>query len=127
MSSAEQLATRFFSYQGRPAKFNTLASLELWVSILDRLIKQYGYDDLTGAMRWSFEIDPFWPKQRHPLRRSPRILRAKLSEQIMSRYLGWRTSEANKAKTQTNVKDSNNGKQQSRTSATSRLRKTTSR
>jgi len=117
MSSAEQLATRFFLYQGSPRKFDTSAILELWVSTFDRLIQQYGYNDVHGAMRWSFEIDPFWPSK---LIRSDDPLgyfERKLSEQIMSRYLGWKASEANKSKTQTNIKDSNNGKHQSRPSA----------
>jgi hypothetical protein len=111
-SAAEQLATQFFLYQGKPVKLNTPATLKLWVSTLNRLIQQYGYDDLHGAMRWSFELDAFWPSKliraKDPLGYFERML----SEQIMSRYLGWKTSEANKSKTQTK-KEGNYDNQQS--------------
>jgi hypothetical protein len=64
-------------------------------------------------MHWSIEIDPFWPKKVIRSDDPLGYFEKKLSEQIMSRYLGWRTSETNKVKTQTK-KEGNHDKQQSR-------------
>jgi hypothetical protein len=116
ISAAEQLATQFFNYQGRPAKLNTPATLKLWVSTFDRLIQQYKNDVLAGAMRWAFELDTFWPSKLIRTKDPLGYFEKMLTDQIMSRYLGWRTSEANKVKTQTR-KEGNHDKQQSRPGA----------
>lgn len=117
MSTPELLARQFFVYQGRPATLNTPDTLSLWLSTFTRLIQQYGPDDLQGAMHWSFEFDPFWPS--HLVRPSDplKYFEKKLSEQIMPRYLGWKTSEANQSKSQSNNKEGNHDKQQYRPSA----------
>jgi hypothetical protein len=114
MSLPEQLATQFFGYQGRPAKFDNPVSFNLWVSAFTRLIDQHGYDPLLGAMNWAFNVDSFWP---------PHLIRAddplgyfeqKLAEQILPRFFGWKAGEANKSKASINKKEGNYDRQQPR-------------
>ena len=95
MPAAEQLATLFFSYQGRPARFNNPASYNLWVSAFTLLIAQYGYDTLSGAMDWVFNVDAFWPQ--HLIRPDNPIgyFEQKLADQILPRYLGWKKAQEN--------------------------------
>jgi hypothetical protein len=114
MSMPEQLATQFFGYQGRPAKFNNPTTLTEWVSAFTRLIDLHGYDPLLGAMNWAFNVDSFWPQ--HLIRAEDPLgyFASKLPEQILPRFFGWKTGEANKANAITNKKEGNYDRQQSR-------------
>jgi hypothetical protein len=98
MTPAEQLATIFFGYQGRPAKFDNAATLSSWTTTFNRLVKQYGIEKLGGAMDWSFEVDTFWPKHLIRAHEPLKYFEEKLEEGILSHYVAWQTSERNMAR-----------------------------
>jgi hypothetical protein len=68
-------------------------------------------------MRWAFEIDTFWPRQLIRPADPLGYFERKLAEQIMSRYLGWKTSKVNESKTRTKKEGNNHDKQQPRSGA----------
>jgi hypothetical protein len=118
MTSAEQLATLFFGYQGRRERFNTPKTFKDWTSTFDRLIRQYGYDDLCGCMHWGFTVDTFWPGQLIRAKAPLTFLEKELAGELMSRYIGSRVKEINAAKAQ-HLKGNTDGRSKSRSTIAS--------
>lgn len=96
-SEPEQLTLMFFGFQGCPDKLNSEQTFNAWTAEFKRLIREYGFLDLQGAMRWAFEVDGFWPPHLMRTKRQIEYFEEKLSSLIMAQYLGWKTGRDNAA------------------------------
>jgi hypothetical protein len=114
MTPAEQLATRFFNFQERPEKLNSALTVSSWTSTFERLIGQYGFDDLSGCLHWAFEVDPFWPSQLIRRQNPLGYFETQLTKQLLSRYRQWKTGEAS-VTTPQHKKGNPHGRSQSNT------------
>jgi hypothetical protein len=115
------LASRFFDYQGRPAK--CMDALPDWTRRFRTLLLVYG-DELAAILDYAFKVDPFWSAKLVRSEDPLGYFEEKLKDGIIiDKFRSWRTAQKNRAKQPSNVREGTNGEQRNRTSSSNQGRR----
>lgn len=115
------LASRFFDYQGRPAKY--MDALMDWTRRFHTLLQVYG-DELAAILDYAFKIDPFWSAKLVRTEDPLGYFEKKLNDGIIiDKFRSWNTAQKNRTKQTRHAKEGTNGEPRNRTSNSSHGRR----